>query len=217
MCPGTLLGKGMELRRTERIHLDERPRQDGCHALPAGLPCYSLAPGEGLAGKSLKLSCARPPTDGRSGELLGSGSAPRASSWSPARSRRGRTWTPSAAGAGQNGPRDEPGNRPEPPAAGNVQVRAGGEGFEPPRPLRALRLSRPPRSSAPASPRRSVFGQVGARVRYPSGRYGWRTSGRATEPSSRWWFSSNAIRVRPIAQAVPLRVWTGRFPSGYRT
>ena len=66
----------MELRRNQRIHLDERPRQDGCHALPAGLPFYSLAPGEGLAGKSLKLSCARPPADGRSGELLGSGSAP---------------------------------------------------------------------------------------------------------------------------------------------
>src|ERR687892_1037007 len=156
MCPGTFLGKGMELRRTERIHLDERPRQDGCHALPAGLPCYSLAPAEGLAGKSLKLSCARPPADGRSGELLGSGSAPRASSSSPARSRRGRTWTPSAAGAGPNGPRDEQGNRPEPPAAGKVQVRAGGEGFEPPKPLRVLRLSRPPRSSAPASPRASV-------------------------------------------------------------
>jgi hypothetical protein len=31
------LGKGMELRRTERIYLDES-RDGGCHALPAGLP-----------------------------------------------------------------------------------------------------------------------------------------------------------------------------------
>ena len=36
------------------------------------------------------------------------------------------------------------------------------------------------------------------------------TSGTATVPSSRWWFSAIAMIVRPTATAVPLSVCTGR-------
>ena len=40
-----------------------------------------------------------------------------------------------------------------------------------------------------------------------------RAAGRATEPSSRWPFSSRAMIVRPTATAVPLSVWTGSVPD----
>jgi hypothetical protein len=50
----------------------------------------------------------------------------------------------------------DPVNRPASMPGAKPQVRAGGEGFEPPNRLRDLRFSRPPRSSAPASPHPSV-------------------------------------------------------------
>ncbi len=42
-------------------------------------------------------------------------------------------------------------------------------------------------------------------------------AGSATEPSSRWPFSSRAMIVRPTATAVPLSVWTGSVPDPPRT
>jgi hypothetical protein len=43
MRPGDFLGKGMELRKTERIYLDESPdRMDVTRYLPV-FPSYSLA------------------------------------------------------------------------------------------------------------------------------------------------------------------------------